>query len=62
MTQVAKTAPLAVTVPVGCRISGLGRTTLYRLISEGRLAAVTIGRRRLINYASLRALVDSSAA
>ncbi len=54
--------PLAVPVETALEISGLGRTKLYELIKEGKLKTVTIGRRRLINYASLEALVAPEAA
>jgi len=36
---------------------GIGKTTLYRLIGEGKVDTVTIGRRRLVKVDSLRALV-----
>jgi excisionase family DNA binding protein len=54
--------PLAVTVPVALRITGLGRTTFYRLLKEGAITSVTIGRRRLINFASLERLTGASEA
>ena len=50
--------PLAVTVPVALRLSGLGRTKLYELIAAKKLESTTIGTRRLINYASLKALLS----
>ena len=37
---------------------GIGRTTLYSLISEGRLEAIKIGRRRLIVASSAQALIE----
>jgi excisionase family DNA binding protein len=40
-------------------MTGLGKTTIYRLISEGRIESVAIGRRRLINVKSLLALAGS---
>jgi excisionase family DNA binding protein len=54
--------PLAVPVGTALEISGIGRTKLYELIAEGRLKTVTIGRRRLINYRSLEALITPEAA
>jgi excisionase family DNA binding protein len=36
---------------------GLGRTTVYELLRDGRLRSITIGRRRLICARSLEALV-----
>jgi hypothetical protein len=57
------TTPLAVTLATGRKISGLGYTTLWKLIGNGTLATVRVGRRRLIVYESLRRLLtpDSSA-
>lgn len=52
---------LAVTVKTARKITGLGNTTLYRLIKERKLETVSIGRRRLVKYASLQALVGIKA-
>jgi excisionase family DNA binding protein len=49
---------ITVTVPEALRLSGLGRTKLYELIADGTLASTTVGRRRLVSYASLTALLD----
>lgn len=35
----------------------LGRTSIYALISEGRLETIKIGRRRLIKVDSIRRLL-----
>lgn len=51
--------PVTVTVPVALRISGLGRTKLYELIAAQKVQSTTVGTRRLINYASLKALLAS---
>ena len=40
-------------------IVGLGRTSIYALINEGRLATVKIGRRRLVKVESIRLLLDA---
>lgn len=45
-----------VSVNEACRLVGLGRTTMYRLIDEGQVETVKIGSRRLVRVASLRAL------
>lgn len=57
----APTEPLAVTVPEALRLTGLGRTTLYRLISENKLQAVKIGTRTLIKFATLKQLLEPEA-
>ena len=49
--------PLAVTVKKACDLIGVGNTTMYALIRDGRVKTKTIGRRRLIIYSSLEELV-----
>jgi excisionase family DNA binding protein len=53
--------PLAVTVQTASRLTGLGKTTIYELIKDGTLSAMAVGRRRLIRYASLEALIGKPA-
>ena len=50
-------APLAVTIREACRITGLGRSKIYELIADGRLAIVKIDRRTLLSYSELARLV-----
>jgi hypothetical protein len=45
--------PIAVTVSTACRLGGFGPTTCWRLIADGTLQTVRIGRRRLVLYNSL---------
>lgn len=40
---------------------GLGVTKTYELIRTGRLETVSIGSRRLVKLASVKALVDGNA-
>ena len=40
---------------------GIGRTTIYRLIAEGRLETVKIGSRRLVKVESLREIIERGA-
>jgi hypothetical protein len=49
--------PLTVTVATARRISGLGNTTLWALIKDRKLETVRIGRRTLITFRSLEALL-----
>jgi excisionase family DNA binding protein len=44
-------------VEAAAKAYGLSRTTLYKLLREGRLRSVLIGRRRLILCDSLDALL-----
>ena len=52
------TSPLAYSVADACRVSTLGRTRIYQLISEGRLRVRKIGKRTLIPADSLHALIS----
>lgn len=58
MTLNTPLEPLAYSINEACRVSSLGRTRLYQLISEGKLDVRKIGKRTLIPAASLRALVN----
>lgn len=51
--------PLSVTVDNALKISGLGRTKFYALVRDGTIKTVTVGRRRLVVYASLEDLVNA---
>lgn len=53
--------PIAYSIADACRVTSIGRTRLYQLISEGRLEARKIGKRTLIPAASLRRLIDGKA-
>lgn len=50
--------PLSLTISDTTKATGFGKTTTYRLIKEGRLTAVKIGRRTLVTVASIKALLD----
>lgn len=49
--------PLTVSVAEAKRLSGLGTTTLYYMMGDGRLDRRKIGGRTLITYASLKKLL-----
>lgn len=53
---------LAFQITEAGQIVGIGRTSVYELIREGKLKTVKIAGRTLIPADSLRALVDSKAA
>jgi excisionase family DNA binding protein len=53
---------VSVTVGDACQITGLGLTTIYELIGAGTLKTAKVGRRRLVMYASIEALLEQSAA
>ncbi|WP_294212389.1 helix-turn-helix domain-containing protein [uncultured Sphingomonas sp.] len=48
---------LSYTIDQAASTIGIGRTTLYRLISEGRLPTVKLGRRTLIRHVDLVRLI-----
>jgi len=50
--------PLAVSVEDASRLTSLGRSTVAELISQGKLKTVAIGRRRVVLYASIEALLQ----
>jgi excisionase family DNA binding protein len=53
--------PISVPIDDACRITGLGRTKIYELIAEGKLTSVSVGRRRLVIYESIEALLGAAA-
>jgi excisionase family DNA binding protein len=54
--------PLTITVATAKKLSGLGHTTVWRLIKEKRLLTVHVGRRTLIAFSSLEALLTPPSA
>jgi excisionase family DNA binding protein len=62
MSQTLPSKPLAIPVNDALQAIGLGRTKFYELVKEGRIKTVVIGRRRLVVYSSLEALIASEAA
>jgi excisionase family DNA binding protein len=51
-----KSESLAYRVNDACHITGIGRTSLYKLATEGKLRLVKVAGRTLVDAASLRAL------
>lgn len=51
---------ILVSIPDAGRMLSVGRSTLYRLIADGKLETVKIGRRTLVRIASVRALAGES--
>lgn len=50
--------PISVDIATAVKLTSLGRTRIYELLKDGTLASKTIGRRRVIPYAALKALVE----
>lgn len=53
------TKPLTVTIPQACKLTGLGRSTIYRLFGDGKLQRLKAGTRTLIKVADLEAYIES---
>ncbi len=52
--------PLLYDVPTASRLlGGLGRTSVYKLMQEGQLRAIKIGKRTFLTDAELKRYVDS---
>lgn len=49
---------LALRINDAARSLGVGRTHLYRLINDGKIETIQLGRRRLVKAASLKKLID----
>ena len=49
--------PLAVSINDAAKALGLGRTSIYAMIGDGRLDAFKLGRRTLVKVASIHRLV-----
>jgi len=56
---VSPNEPLAVRIPEACRLIGIGRSTLYKMIAEGDLKVVKIGGPTLVPMKSLRGLIEN---
>lgn len=49
---------LTYSVSEACQLTSIGKTRLYELISEGRLATRKLGRRTLVLASSLHELLE----
>jgi excisionase family DNA binding protein len=50
--------PIALRINDAARKVGLGRTSIYELIKEGKLKTVKVAGRRLVPMSALRELID----
>jgi excisionase family DNA binding protein len=49
---------LTTSVNDAAKALGIGRTSIYALIRDGRLETVKLGRRTLVKVSSIRRLID----
>lgn len=50
--------PIFVSITDAAKALGLGRTSVYAMIGDGRLEAVKLGNRRLVTTDSIRRLAE----
>ena len=50
--------PVTISVNTAARTLGIGRTSIYALLKEGRLESIKIGRRTLLTTASIHRLAQ----
>lgn len=55
----ASIQPVLLSIGEAARLLGIGRSTLYSLLSDGDLSGLKIGARTLIRRSDLEALVES---
>lgn len=53
--------PLTVSIDRAAKLLGVGKTSIYSLISEDRISTIFCGRRRLVVFQSLKNFVARSA-
>ena len=53
------TRTLTVTIPQACELTGLGRSTIYRLFDDGKLQRLKSGARTLIKMDDLEGYIES---
>ena len=51
--------PIALSIAATAQALSLGRTKIYELINDGRLATFKVGRRTLVTVQSIRALASA---
>ena len=52
---------LTVTIPQACQLTGLGRSSIYRLFDDGKLKRLKAGSRTLIKVSDLENYIESLA-
>ncbi|WP_324740122.1 helix-turn-helix domain-containing protein [Tsuneonella sp. CC-YZS046] len=60
MSDMLPSGKLAYSVREACEATSLGRSSIYKLIANGKLETRKVGNRTLIMAASLNALINGS--
>ena len=60
--ELARLDPLTVRIPVAVKLTGIGRSKLYKLIRAGELDVVKVGTATLVTMTSLRRLAERGSA
>lgn len=59
MKQPRKIQPVGLSIEETIKATGLGRTSVYKEIAEGRLKSFKVGRRRFVSPAALQQWAQS---
>ena len=51
--------PLAVSILEAARLTSLCRSTIYELLKAGKLRSIKVGGRHLVDYASIKELMQT---
>jgi excisionase family DNA binding protein len=52
--------PLVLSIADTAKALGLGRTSIYAMIEDGRLDAIKLGSRRLVTTESIRRVIEQA--
>ncbi len=54
------TSKITCSIKEATELSGLGKTTLYRLLQEKKITSTTVGVKRLVHVDSLRRFLEAA--
>jgi excisionase family DNA binding protein len=60
LVSTSELRPIAYSVADFCRVTGLGRPTVYNLINKGEIEVAQVGHRKLITHKAAEALLERS--
>jgi excisionase family DNA binding protein len=60
LVSTSELRPISYSVADFCRVTGLGRSTVYNLINKGEIEVSQIGHRKLISHKAAEALLERS--